>query len=73
MIGLIRPTSGTAYVHGMDINTDMGNIYTNMGVCPQHKYVLTQVFISPKVFLHESNYLIMLIAVGLNAACFGKH
>ncbi|KAK8459695.1 hypothetical protein SEVIR_2G192300v4 [Setaria viridis] len=36
MIGLIRPTSGTAYVHGMDINTDMGNIYTNMGVCPQH-------------------------------------
>ncbi|RLN32903.1 ABC transporter A family member 8-like isoform X1 [Panicum miliaceum] len=36
MIGLIRPTSGTAYVHGMDINTDMGNIYTSMGVCPQH-------------------------------------
>ncbi|KAG2642997.1 hypothetical protein PVAP13_2KG293500 [Panicum virgatum] len=36
MIGLIRPTSGTAYVHGMDINTDMGTIYTNMGVCPQH-------------------------------------
>ncbi|XP_021310476.1 ABC transporter A family member 7 isoform X3 [Sorghum bicolor] len=37
MIGLIKPTSGTAYVHGMDINMDMGNIYTNMGVCPQHK------------------------------------
>ncbi|WVZ64712.1 hypothetical protein U9M48_014192 [Paspalum notatum var. saurae] len=36
MIGLIKPTSGTAYVHGMDINTGMGNIYTNMGVCPQH-------------------------------------
>ncbi|CAD6219606.1 unnamed protein product [Miscanthus lutarioriparius] len=36
MIGLIKPTSGTAYVHGMDINMDMGNIYTNMGVCPQH-------------------------------------
>lgn len=40
MIGLIKPTSGTAYVHGMDINMDMGNIYTNMGVCPQHKYLL---------------------------------
>ncbi|KAG8047198.1 hypothetical protein GUJ93_ZPchr0008g12512 [Zizania palustris] len=36
MTGLIPPTSGTAYVHGMDINTDMDNIYTNMGVCPQH-------------------------------------
>ncbi|KAL6846315.1 hypothetical protein ACP4OV_023763 [Aristida adscensionis] len=36
MIGLVKPTSGTAYVHGMDINKDMCNIYTNMGVCPQH-------------------------------------
>lgn len=40
MIGLIKPTSGTAYVNGMDINMNMGNIYTNMGVCPQHKYLL---------------------------------
>uniref|UniRef100_A0ACD5ZUL1 Uncharacterized protein n=1 Tax=Avena sativa TaxID=4498 RepID=A0ACD5ZUL1_AVESA len=36
MIGLIPPTSGTAYVHGMDIRTDMNDIYTTMGVCPQH-------------------------------------
>ncbi|CAM0910277.1 unnamed protein product [Alopecurus aequalis] len=36
MIGLIPPTSGTAYVHGMDIRTDMNDIYANMGVCPQH-------------------------------------
>ncbi|KAM3262597.1 hypothetical protein ACQJBY_052994 [Aegilops geniculata] len=36
MIGLVPPTSGTAYVHGMDIRTDMNEIYTNMGVCPQH-------------------------------------
>ncbi|CAM0951101.1 unnamed protein product [Alopecurus aequalis] len=36
MIGIIPPTSGTAYVHGMDIRTDMNDIYTNIGVCPQH-------------------------------------
>jgi ABC-type multidrug transport system ATPase subunit len=36
MIGLVPPTSGTAYIHGMDIKTDMDAIYTNMGVCPQH-------------------------------------
>ncbi|XP_051123223.1 ABC transporter A family member 7-like isoform X3 [Andrographis paniculata] len=36
MIGLIKPTSGTAYIHGMDILTDMNRIYTSMGVCPQH-------------------------------------
>ncbi|KAF3322076.1 ABC transporter A family member 7-like isoform X4 [Carex littledalei] len=36
MTGLIKPTSGTAYVQGMDIRTDMDGIHTNMGVCPQH-------------------------------------
>lgn len=36
MIGLIKPSSGTAYVQGLDIRTDMNRIYTNMGVCPQH-------------------------------------
>ncbi|KAK1357751.1 ABC transporter domain-containing protein [Heracleum sosnowskyi] len=36
MIGLIRPTSGTAYVEGLDIRTNMDGIYSNMGVCPQH-------------------------------------
>ncbi|KAK6123306.1 hypothetical protein DH2020_042957 [Rehmannia glutinosa] len=36
MIGLIKPSSGTAYVQGLDIRTDMNRIYTSMGVCPQH-------------------------------------
>ncbi|OQU80393.1 hypothetical protein SORBI_3007G120200 [Sorghum bicolor] len=36
MIGLVKPTYGTAYIHGMDLRTDMNEIYTNIGVCPQH-------------------------------------
>nr|AIU41627.1 ABC transporter family protein [Hevea brasiliensis] len=36
MIGLTKPTSGTAYVQGLDIRTHMDWIYTSMGVCPQH-------------------------------------
>lgn len=36
MIGLITPTSGTAYVQQLNIQTDMDEIYTSMGVCPQH-------------------------------------
>ncbi|KAJ8536453.1 hypothetical protein K7X08_034854 [Anisodus acutangulus] len=39
MIGLIKPSSGTAYARGLDIQTDMNKIYTNMGVCPQHDLV----------------------------------
>lgn len=38
MIGLVKPTYGTAYIHGMDLRTDMNEIYTNIGVCPQHEY-----------------------------------
>ncbi|KDP31226.1 hypothetical protein JCGZ_11602 [Jatropha curcas] len=36
MIGLTKPTSGTACVQGLDIQTHMEWIYTSMGVCPQH-------------------------------------
>ncbi|XP_076893261.1 ABC transporter A family member 7-like [Bidens hawaiensis] len=36
MIGLVKPSSGTAFVEGLDITTNMDQIYANMGVCPQH-------------------------------------
>ncbi|XP_027330167.1 ABC transporter A family member 7-like [Abrus precatorius] len=36
MIGLTKPTSGAAFVQGLDIRTNMDGIYTCMGVCPQH-------------------------------------
>uniref|UniRef100_A0A7N0U007 ABC transporter domain-containing protein n=2 Tax=Kalanchoe fedtschenkoi TaxID=63787 RepID=A0A7N0U007_KALFE len=36
MIGLTKPTSGTAIVQELDIRTQMDLIYTSMGVCPQH-------------------------------------
>lgn len=37
MIGLTTPSSGTAYVQGMDIQDNMDKLYTGMGVCPQHE------------------------------------
>ncbi|KAJ3687005.1 hypothetical protein LUZ61_016169 [Rhynchospora tenuis] len=36
LTGFSSPTSGTAYIGGMDIRTDMNMIYYSMGVCPQH-------------------------------------
>ncbi|KAG2329701.1 hypothetical protein Bca52824_000881 [Brassica carinata] len=36
MTGLVKPTSGTAFVRGLDICKDMDRAYTSMGVCPQH-------------------------------------
>lgn len=36
LTGFTKPTSGTAYIEGMDIQLDMDKIYTGIGVCPQH-------------------------------------
>ncbi|KAE9601962.1 putative sulfate-transporting ATPase [Lupinus albus] len=36
MIGLTKPTAGTAYVQGLDIRNQINKIYTTTGVCPQH-------------------------------------
>lgn len=36
MTGLTPPTKGTVFVAGMDIRTDLNQIYSIIGVCPQH-------------------------------------
>ncbi|CAA7031238.1 unnamed protein product [Microthlaspi erraticum] len=36
MIGLVKPTSGSAFVQGLDICKNMNRVYSSMGVCPQH-------------------------------------
>ncbi|XP_062224626.1 ABC transporter A family member 8-like [Phragmites australis] len=35
LTGFTKPTSGTAYIDGMNIRLDMDKIYTRIGVCPQ--------------------------------------
>ncbi|XP_073271390.1 ABC transporter A family member 10-like isoform X2 [Primulina huaijiensis] len=35
MIGLLKPTSGTASIEGLDLQTQMNMIHSKMGVCPQ--------------------------------------
>eukprot|EP00003_Mantamonas_plastica_P032330 TRINITY_DN874_c0_g2_i8.p1 TRINITY_DN874_c0_g2~~TRINITY_DN874_c0_g2_i8.p1 ORF type:complete len:866 (+),score=355.67 TRINITY_DN874_c0_g2_i8:567-3164(+) len=34
--GLFAPTSGTAFIHGYSIRTQMDRVHMVMGVCPQH-------------------------------------
>ncbi|CAN8278112.1 unnamed protein product [Cochlearia groenlandica] len=36
MTGLVKPTSGSAFVQGLDIRAAMDRVYTSIGVCPQH-------------------------------------
>ena len=36
LAGLFPPTSGTALINGLDINTNMDDIRKHLGICPQH-------------------------------------
>ena len=36
LFGILKPTSGTAYILNRDITTDMDEIRKEIGVCPQH-------------------------------------
>ena len=36
LTGLFPPSSGTAYVAGYDIRTDIGKVREGLGICPQH-------------------------------------
>ena len=34
--GFIPPSTGTAYINGYDLRTDLTRIRENLGLCPQH-------------------------------------
>lgn len=34
--GFLTPTSGTAYVNGYSIRTEIASVRKNLGLCPQH-------------------------------------
>uniref|UniRef100_A0A0E0CHR9 ABC transporter domain-containing protein n=1 Tax=Oryza meridionalis TaxID=40149 RepID=A0A0E0CHR9_9ORYZ len=36
LTGFTKPTSGMAYIEGMDIQFEMNKVYAGIGVCPQH-------------------------------------
>lgn len=42
LTGLFPPTSGTAYINGRDIRTDMDVIRSSLGMCPQYNVLFKQ-------------------------------
>lgn len=42
LTGLFPPTSGTAYIYGRDIRTEMDAIRQSLGMCPQYNILFNQ-------------------------------
>ncbi|XP_065190640.1 phospholipid-transporting ATPase ABCA1-like isoform X1 [Sycon ciliatum] len=46
LTGMYPPTSGTAYVYGHDIRTEINDIRRNMGICPQHNVLFDRMTVA---------------------------
>lgn len=39
LIGLFKPSSGTAFIRGFNLEDEIESIHTFMGICPQHDVI----------------------------------
>ncbi|KAG8188878.1 hypothetical protein JTE90_018283 [Oedothorax gibbosus] len=50
LTGLIPPTSGTANVNGYDIREEIGNVHSNLGICPQHDVLFDELTVEEHLY-----------------------
>ncbi|XP_035270491.1 retinal-specific phospholipid-transporting ATPase ABCA4-like [Anguilla anguilla] len=53
LIGLFPPTSGTAYINGKDIRTDMDTIRQSLGMCPQHNILFHHLTVAEHILFYS--------------------
>ncbi|KAM9719976.1 retinal-specific phospholipid-transporting ATPase ABCA4-like isoform 2-T2 [Menidia menidia] len=53
LTGLYPPTSGTAYINGRDIRTDMDIIRTSMGMCPQFNILFNHLTVEEHILFYS--------------------
>ncbi|NXM87107.1 ABCA1 protein, partial [Oenanthe oenanthe] len=52
LTGLLPPTSGTAYILGRDIRSDIDSIRKSMGMCPQHNVLFDILTVEEHVWFY---------------------
>ncbi|XP_055368383.1 phospholipid-transporting ATPase ABCA1b isoform X2 [Betta splendens] len=52
LTGLFPPTSGTAYILGRDIRTDLSTIRQSLGVCPQHNVLFSMLTVEEHIWFY---------------------
>lgn len=58
---MFPPTSGTAFVYGRDIRTDMDSIRLSLGMCPQHNVLFHQYVRVPSGVKSHTHILLFLV------------
>ncbi|XP_061107852.1 phospholipid-transporting ATPase ABCA1-like [Conger conger] len=52
LTGLFAPTSGTAFIDGKDIRTDMDSIRKHLGMCPQHNVLFNELTVEEHIYFY---------------------
>uniref|UniRef100_A0A3B4U4K5 ATP binding cassette subfamily A member 4 n=1 Tax=Seriola dumerili TaxID=41447 RepID=A0A3B4U4K5_SERDU len=53
LTGLFPPTSGTAYINGRDIRTDMDVIRSSLGMCPQYNILFKHLTVEEHILFYS--------------------
>uniref|UniRef100_A0A8C9R6I7 ATP binding cassette subfamily A member 4 n=1 Tax=Scleropages formosus TaxID=113540 RepID=A0A8C9R6I7_SCLFO len=53
LTGLYPPTSGTAYINGKDIRSDMDSIRLSLGMCPQHNILFRHLTVEEHILFYS--------------------
>ncbi|XP_034558386.1 retinal-specific phospholipid-transporting ATPase ABCA4-like [Notolabrus celidotus] len=53
LTGLYPPTSGTAYINGRDIRTDMDTIRSSLGMCPQYNILFKHLTVEEHILFYS--------------------
>lgn len=49
LTGMLPPTSGTAFVNGFDITTNIDDVRTSIGLCPQHNILFEDLTVAEHI------------------------
>ncbi|XP_067103215.1 phospholipid-transporting ATPase ABCA1b [Osmerus mordax] len=53
LTGLFPPTSGTAYIMGRDIRSELSTIRQSLGVCPQHNVLFSMLTVEEHIWFYS--------------------
>ncbi|KAM8851376.1 retinal-specific phospholipid-transporting ATPase ABCA4-like isoform 1-T1 [Spinachia spinachia] len=53
LTGLFPPTSGTAYINGRDIRTDMDTVRSSLGMCPQYNILFKYLTVEEHILFYS--------------------
>lgn len=49
LTGLYQPTSGTAFIQGKDIRTDINSVRSSLGMCPKHNVLFNELTVKEHI------------------------